>query len=188
MTSRSRIPSPAIAISIVALVVAVGGGAFAVASSNSRQTTKIVTKVVRRLAPKLSVKHAKSADTAALATALPDGSVTTARLADGSVTSAKILDGAIATRDIAGVDVTTAIDLASVPGVSCSSADLPVGGAQPGDVVLASFVGSTPPPADLVIEPQKVTKADSVRFKICNVGAVGSSATAGVGIRVLALR
>jgi hypothetical protein len=51
-------------ISVLALALAVGGGAFALASSDSRQDKKIAKKVVKKLAPHLSVKYAKSAGTA----------------------------------------------------------------------------------------------------------------------------
>ena len=48
----------------LALFAAVGGGAFAVASSQNQQQRRIARRVVRRLAPKLSVKHAASATNA----------------------------------------------------------------------------------------------------------------------------
>src|SRR5262245_1591979 len=59
--------SPALVISVIALVVAIGGGTFAIASSQSKQEKKIATKVVRKLAPSLSVTHAKTADRATTA-------------------------------------------------------------------------------------------------------------------------
>lgn len=62
-----RVPSPALVISVIALVIAVGGGAFAVASSDSKQDKKIAKKVVKKMAPSLSVSHAKTADQASKA-------------------------------------------------------------------------------------------------------------------------
>ena len=59
-----RVPSPALVISVIALVVAIGGGTFAIASSDSKQDKKIAKKVVNKLAPSLSVKHATTADRA----------------------------------------------------------------------------------------------------------------------------
>ena len=64
-----RVPSPALVISVIALVVAVGGGTFAIASSDSKQDKKIAKKVVNKLAPSLSVKHATTADRATTAAA-----------------------------------------------------------------------------------------------------------------------
>lgn len=55
----------ALVVAILALVVAVGGGTVAIATSTGAREKKIVTKVVRKLAPKLSVAHATRADSAA---------------------------------------------------------------------------------------------------------------------------
>jgi hypothetical protein len=51
-------------MSVLALIVAVGGGAFAIGASTSKQDRRIARKTVRNLAPKLSVKHAQAADNA----------------------------------------------------------------------------------------------------------------------------
>jgi hypothetical protein len=64
-----RLPSPALVISAIALVFAVGGGTFAIAaSSGSGQTKKIAKKVANQQinlrASSLSVSHAKTADSA----------------------------------------------------------------------------------------------------------------------------
>ena len=63
-----RVSSPALVISVIALVVAIGGGTFAIASSDNKQDKKIAKKVVNKLAPSLSVKHATTADRASTAT------------------------------------------------------------------------------------------------------------------------
>ncbi len=57
----------ALIVAVLALVVAVGGGTVAIATSRQAKERKVVTKIVRKLAPKLSVAHARSADTAASA-------------------------------------------------------------------------------------------------------------------------
>jgi hypothetical protein len=88
-----RWPSPALVISLLALTVAVGG-TFAVAASNKdRQVTrKIATKVVKRLAPTLSVAHAGTAGRADTAT-----SATHATSADkaGSADNALMFGGVV---------------------------------------------------------------------------------------------
>lgn len=65
---RRRLPSPALIVSVIALIVAVGGGSFALANSDNKQDKKIARKVANKLitkrAPKLSVNHSSSADTA----------------------------------------------------------------------------------------------------------------------------
>jgi hypothetical protein len=59
-------------ISILALVVAVGGGTFAFAALNNKKVRKISTstanKLITKRAASLSVNHAKTADTATTAT------------------------------------------------------------------------------------------------------------------------
>ncbi len=66
-----RLPSPALVISAIALIVAVGGGAFAVAALNRPKVKSIskrqANRQIRRKAPALSVLHAQSADTATTA-------------------------------------------------------------------------------------------------------------------------
>jgi hypothetical protein len=58
-----RLPSPALVISIVALIVAIGGGTYAIAISG-KQTKKIVNKQIKKKAPNLTVKRADVADNA----------------------------------------------------------------------------------------------------------------------------
>jgi hypothetical protein len=67
-----RLPSPALVISAIALIVAVGGGTFAIASLSKPKVKKIAKSVankqIKRQAPALSVDHAKTAGSAASAT------------------------------------------------------------------------------------------------------------------------
>lgn len=63
-----RLPSPALVISAIALIVAVGGGSFAIAAINNSKVKKIAkkqaNKQIKKKAPGLSVSHAATADTA----------------------------------------------------------------------------------------------------------------------------
>jgi hypothetical protein len=63
-----RLPSPALVISAIALVLAVGGGSFALALTDNQKDKRIAKKVsnkqITKRAPGLSVKHAKTADSA----------------------------------------------------------------------------------------------------------------------------
>jgi len=62
---KPRRPSPALVVSMIALIVAVGGGAFAVArGSEKTRDKKVANRVVTKRAPGLSVNHALSADNA----------------------------------------------------------------------------------------------------------------------------
>src|SRR5436305_3385882 len=63
-----RRPSPALVISVIAVIIAVGGGTFALAASDNKKDKKIANKVVTKRAPSLAVASAKTADTATNAT------------------------------------------------------------------------------------------------------------------------
>src|SRR5205814_4441198 len=66
MLSRfRRLPSPALVIASIALIVAVGGGSFALAISDKKSDKRIAKRVaikqIRRLEHSLQVKHARIA-------------------------------------------------------------------------------------------------------------------------------
>src|SRR5215831_9058754 len=68
---RFRLPSPALVVSMLALAVALGGTAFAANSAIAKSKNsdrKADTKLIKKLAPTLSVKHAKTAASATTAT------------------------------------------------------------------------------------------------------------------------
>src|SRR5207248_4032988 len=78
---RFRLPSPAVVIAMVALFAALGGTSFAATKviTAKHKDAKADTKLVKKLAPSLSVKHAKTAGSAATAThATTAGSATNA--------------------------------------------------------------------------------------------------------------
>jgi hypothetical protein len=59
-----RLPSPALVISVIALILAVGGGTFAIAAlshHDKKVVKKIANKQITKRAPGLSVKKAKNA-------------------------------------------------------------------------------------------------------------------------------
>jgi hypothetical protein len=73
-----RLPSPATALAVVALIAAVGGGSYAAASSHQalslkairRLATKVANRQISKRAAGLSVAHAGAADTATTAAGL----------------------------------------------------------------------------------------------------------------------
>ena len=65
LTRLKRLPSPAFVISVIALILAVGGGSFAIGAlthHDKNVVKKISNKLITKRARKLSVKHAKTAD------------------------------------------------------------------------------------------------------------------------------
>jgi hypothetical protein len=56
-----RLPSPALVIAMVALALVLGGTAVAATTSGTPLTKTTGTKLIKHLAPTLSVKHAKTA-------------------------------------------------------------------------------------------------------------------------------
>src|SRR4051794_23756662 len=66
---RFRLPSPALVISMVTLSLVLGGTAFAASGvvTAKHKDAKADTKLVKKLAPSLSVKHAKTANSATTA-------------------------------------------------------------------------------------------------------------------------
>jgi hypothetical protein len=69
LTRFKRLPSPALVLSALALIAAIGGGTFAVASSSDNDRDKriaknIANRQISQRAPSLSVGHASTADSA----------------------------------------------------------------------------------------------------------------------------
>ena len=144
LTRLKRLPSPALVISVIALILAVGGGSFALAISDKKSDKKIAKKVANRQitkrAPKLSVNHANTANAA--------GSAANATGLAGPLASGQTLIGYV---DLAGhvgageiapeTSISFQIPLATAPALHI----VPVGGpptaACPGTAASPSAVG-----------------------------------------------
>lgn len=141
LKSVRRRPSPALAISSVALFLALGGGAVAAATSDTTKDKRIATRVVRHLAPTLSVAHAAAAGTANNATHASSagtadnasslgGQPASAYVQYGTLPSGKTETGVFGIRDtMTGVEdrpddaITFPTPLASAPTFSTTAAD-----------------------------------------------------------------
>jgi hypothetical protein len=86
---RFRLPSPALVISMITLALVLGGTAFA-ASTAKHSDKKADIKLIKKLAPSLSVKHAKTATHATSATSATNATTAT------SATNASQLGGVAA--------------------------------------------------------------------------------------------
>jgi hypothetical protein len=150
-----RKPSPALIVAILALIVAMAGGAYAVT------------------VPKKSVGPKQ----------LKAGAVKTGKIADGAVTGAKIADGAVNTKKIADKAVTSSKfflsavsnqNIGNVAGGACTTFDVATPGIQATDHVLA-----TPPPGytdtfSLTADPNPAGNA--VTLQLCNLFQGGGAA------------
>ncbi|MBS1887601.1 MAG: hypothetical protein JSU06_10480 [Actinobacteria bacterium] len=88
---KVRMPSPAMVVALVALILALAGTAFAAAKigTSSLQNSAVTTKKLKNRA----VTAAKLAEGSVGAAKLAEGSVTTGKLAEGSVSAQKLAPG-----------------------------------------------------------------------------------------------
>jgi hypothetical protein len=129
--SRNRRPSPALVMSIIALVFALVGTAAASVATISvlnkkekKQTKKIADREVKKLGPNLSVKSAGT---------VSDGAISAAKLGDGAVTAAKLGGGAVVAGKLGTITVRTATVSIPSPGndqqtASCNAGERLIGG------------------------------------------------------------
>lgn len=105
MKRLSRAPGPAFVISLIALFLALGGTSFAATKviTAKHKDKKADTKLVKVLAPSLSVKHAKTADSAtSAASATTAGSASHATNADHATTAGSAPPSGSAGGDLTG--------------------------------------------------------------------------------------
>ncbi len=117
--ANRRLPSPALAIAVTALVIALGGTSLAAfnlptnsvgtnqlrarAVSNSKLQDRVVTDAKLR---NQAVTSLKLADSAVTNGKLHDGAVTSGKLRDAAVTSRKLEDGAVTSAKLAPFAIT----------------------------------------------------------------------------------
>jgi hypothetical protein len=124
---------------------------------------------------------------------ITDGAVTNFKLGSGVVTHSKLgpdsIDGSnvaansLSLSDFVGADISGAISF-SLGANACGNLSLGVSGAQVGQVVLFSFTGSTAVPTEVVFGGVRVTAANTVVVRDCNVGSSAMSVS-NLGIRVV---
>jgi cytoskeletal protein RodZ len=108
---RMRAPSPAFVISLIALFLALGGTSYAATKVilTKHKDAKADTTLVKRLAPSLSVKHAKTADNATNAVSATNAvNATHATSADSATNATNATNATDATHATNATNATTA--------------------------------------------------------------------------------
>lgn len=143
-----------------------------------------------------SVTNSKLAVDSVTASKIFAGSVDTSELATDAVTTEKIASGAVVTSSIASDSITrgkiaggysNGAIAVTVGANDCNTYNISVTGAEVNDMVFFNLQSAYSLPANLLIQPIKVTAADSVQIRACNIGSTTAS-TGDIGIYVLTLR
>jgi hypothetical protein len=123
-SKSSWAPSPALLVSVIALVLALAGSAIALPGKGSVDKNDLAKGAVTKKAIKKGAVTAKAIKANAVTTpAIADGSVTTGKIADGAVTEAKVLD-AVLPRAFAYVNASQEIVAENSSGVGSATATL----------------------------------------------------------------
>jgi hypothetical protein len=155
----------------LALVVALGGGAYAAAVVG---TADIKDGAVTT--PKL---HHAAVESSKLA----PGAVINSKLGADSVDGSNVAPNSLTLSDLLGADTSGPISFSLSAG-ACGTLAFGVGGAQVGQVAVFSFTGATAVPPSITFGGTKVTSADHVSARVCNVGASNYSVS-NLGIRII---
>lgn len=189
MTQRRfvrRRPRYADVAATLALVVAMGGTAFAAAelpkdSVGSRQLRNGAVTTVK--IHEGAVSKGKLGAGAVTSSRVGKGAVTGSKLHADAVTSSKVADESLTLADLLGTDISGQITL-SVPADACIKGIVAVPGASVGQVPLLSFTGDVGVPPSVVVSPGEVTSDGQITFNFCNLSQTAISES-GIGVRVV---
>jgi len=172
----------------LALVFAMGGTAYAVTAlePNSVYTAAIQKRAVTT--PKIAtgaVSNAKIGAGAVTAGKLATGAVTGSKVAANAITGGKVLNHSLTVADLAGSSHTGTISFA-LSANGCGNLILSVAGARVGQMAVFNWVGTSNPPAGVMIGPLKVVATGRVIASACNLTDQAISAS-GLSVRVTTL-
>jgi hypothetical protein len=190
---RLGLPSPAMAVAVVALILGLTGAAFGALQVVGKGDIR--TKFIRNEA----VKTKKLANNAVKTPKIADGAVTTDKIGNNAVQSAKIANNAVTGQKIAAQAVTsdkfflssvTTQNFGNIAGETCSSLNIPATGVTANDHVLV-----TPPPGwpdTFTYAAHPEPSANVVTFAACNTftggGSVDPDGPAGGPYKLLIIR
>jgi hypothetical protein len=185
---RGRRPRYADVAATLALLLAMGGTAYAATSlaPGSVGTKQLKSHAVTsgKLAPQ-AVSGAKIADLGIGQQQLGARSVTHTKLGPASINSFNLAVHSIALDDMQGGDVVHSIGF-TVAAHFCKSINFNVAGAIVGEIVIFSFVGNTTVPSTLAFGGTKVASDGVVTIHTCNVGSTAVTVSH-LGIRIATL-
>ena len=121
---RSRLPSPALVVSMVTLSLVLGGTTVA-ATTSTHKDARADSVLVKKLAPSLSVKHAKTADNATSAVNATNAvNATHATSADNATSAVNATNAVNATHATSADNATSAVNATNaVNATHATSAD-----------------------------------------------------------------
>jgi hypothetical protein len=143
-----------------------------------------------------AVSNSKLAADSVTSSKIFNGSVGTSDLASDAVTAEKIANGAVGTSAIASDSITrgkfaggysNGAIAVTVGGNDCNDYNISIPGAQVNDLLLFNLQSSSALPPNMLIQPIRVTSADTVQIRVCNIGSTTQS-TGDIGIYLLTLR
>jgi hypothetical protein len=151
LPSRVRRPRYADVASTLALLLAMGGTAYAASL------------------PANSVGTAQLKSDAVTGSKIGENAVAASEIASGAVAGSEVRNESLTLADLAGVNQPGELDIL-VQVDDCTSIDIPVAGAKMGQAVLFGFTGGVAIPDALVSAPPEIVAKDKVRVRFCNVG------------------
>jgi hypothetical protein len=189
-----RRPRYADVAATLALVIALGGTAYAVTQidPDSVYTDAIQDKAVT--AAKLhnnavnsarvlngSIASVDIADESITSDDLAADSVTNSELGADAVTGAKVLANSLSLSDLLGADAQGQISF-SLGANACGTVTYGVAGAKVGEVVLMSYTGNVALPDAVVFGLARVTSANHISQRACNVSGTPVNVS-NIGVR-----
>jgi hypothetical protein len=169
-------PRYADVVSTLALLLAMGGTAYAASSLGPRTVGTPQLKDHAVTAGKL---HAGAVTTRKLGAAV----VTNSKLGPSSVRGSNVAANSLSLADLVGADTNGQIGF-SLAANSCGNLMITASGAQVGQVVLFSFTGATAVPSHVVFGGTKVAAAGIVDVPACNLAAT-SFGVSNLGIHIV---
>jgi len=150
----------------LALVLAMGGTAYAATSLGPHTVGT----------PQLK-SHAVTAGK------LHTDAVTHRKVGSDAIDGSNVAANSLSLSDLRGADASGTISFALAAN-SCGSLNIAVSGAEVGQVVLFSFTGATAVPSTVAFGGAKVSTADTVVVRACNIDA-STFTVSNLGIRIV---